>query len=566
MTARTLWPHANKGEPDTWERRRHEMQDEAVEAAEIALAEEGSALVVVPTGGGKTVIFSELARRYVEHRGERVLVVAHTTELIEQAVRSVRMFGGEDLRIEVEKAEKRVAIDGLYTPDVVVASVQSLSRKSRLTRFPPDYFGLVIFDEADLAMAATWRRVADYFRGAKFDETGLVRTEFSEATHLFGVTATPDRLDRRALGDLFSTTAYTYEIRDAIKAGILCEFDALTTLLPELDLSSVRTLGGDLSVEQLDAAMQPALQPAAVKVSVLAGIRKTVAFLPSVATAHAFASYLRQEGMTAEAIDGSSTPEHRRAVFDRFREGDTQCLCNCAIATRGVDVPDVECVAMLRPTQSRALFSQMIGRGLRPKAGKRLLVLDFPGVGCTKQLITPMDVLGGVTDEDVRRKFLAKLEAAEEAGMAVDLLDLEAEAQEEDREEKERAAAEKLRRGKEREKLDLLGSDRDKEPTWKTELREKWKVKDFEIVKYAPNEERGKAMLVWLAKQKRAGMCTWRMGMTLKSRGLPDSSEWGWSRVSFAVAHDWIDGISSTGWKSVPQWVRDEAREFETDD
>lgn len=553
---RVLWPYVDCGEPGTVERHRHEVQARAVDGAERALAEHGSALVVLPTGLGKTVCFAELTRRYVEERGERVLIVAHTEELISQAVEKIQRFGGAGLRIEVEMAERSATIDGLYSPDVVVASVQSLCRPNRLARFPADYFGLVVIDEAHHATATTYRKIVDHFRGSVLDESGIVRIDYEESTHVLGVTATPDRRDCRALGDLFAASAFVYELREAIAAGLLVRMSVQTTLLPELDLSGMRMVAGDLSQGQLDERIKPALHPAAVKVAVQAGIRRTLAFLPSVATAHAFADYLREEGMSAAALDGSAPEEQRRFVVEQFRRGDIQALCNCALFTEGFDVPEVSCIAVLRPTTSRALYSQMIGRGTRLSPGKAdLLVLDFPGVGFERKLVTPLDVLGGITDEDILRKLQAVLARAEAAGLPIDLLSAEAEAQIEDREEKERAAADRLRRGKQAQEIDVLGHEREAEPEWKVALRERWKLKPKEIIQYAPDEEHARRLVAWLVERRKAGMCSFRQGMLLRSKGLPARN------VSFETASQWINGIAAAEW-SVPGWVWAEAKEF----
>jgi len=537
----------------TWPRvTPYAVQGKAVDACEMSLAEHGSSLLVLPTGTGKTICFAELARRYWDDRGERVLVIAHRQELVRQAADKIERYAG--LQVGIEMSTEKVDSGSLFcTPPVVIGSVQSFN-PSRLARYEADAFGLVIIDEAHHSIGKTYRRVIDHFRGSVFDASGIVRTGYDQSTHLLGVTATPDRADRRALGDVFADVAYTYELRDAIDDGHLVPMQVITAVMPELDLSGVRKVAGDFNQGQLDDALKPALQPAAVKVAVHAGVRPTMAFLPSVATAHAFASYLRAEGMTALALDGTSAPEDRRDTLRKFRSGEVQCLCNCALFTEGFDEPSISCVAILRPTMSRTLYAQMIGRGTRLAPGKGdLLVLDMPGVGCDDrmQLVTPADVLGGITDDDVRRKARELLAEAGLETCALDELIDRAEAAVTD--DRERAAAKQLRRGRKAEKLDILGSDGDAQrPRWMKELS-RFGLTDSEV---GTDEERGQQLIAACRHRRSAGLCSWKQAKLLTKRDLPTTA------VTFEVAHRWIDDIASRRWGRASQRVHDEAEKY----
>ena len=200
MTDRALWPLVTP----------YPIQENAVDAAELALHEAGSSLMVLPTGLGKTVCFAELARRYRDEHGLRTLVVAHTEELIDQAADKMVRFGG--LSVGIEMAERRVDITNeLYPVDVVITSMQSMSRPSRLARYPSDSFGLIVIDEAHRSAAVSYGKIIDHFRGIIRDEKGEPAGVL-ESTHLLGVTATPDRRDRKALSDIFDSVAFVYGI------------------------------------------------------------------------------------------------------------------------------------------------------------------------------------------------------------------------------------------------------------------------------------------------------------------------------------------------------------------
>lgn len=362
-------------------------QREAIEAVIDDLDLARSTLLVLPTGTGKTVCFAEIANRFHQQDRGRVLVLAHREELIRQAVDKIQSW--TPLKCEIEMADARAQLDSLYPPDVVVASVQSISRKKRLERFAEFDFSLIIVDEAHHAPASTYRGILDYFAFAK----------------ILGVTATPDRGDRAALGQVFQQVAYVYEMRQAIEDGYLVPLVQKAVDVQGLDLSSVRTTAGDLNAGDLEAKLREEehLHHVADPVAELAAGRKVLIFATTVAHAHDLARVLRGyhsggSQVTAEALDGSAPPELRARVIDRFRRGETRVLVNCALFTEGFDLPAIDCVAIARPTKSRALYAQMVGRGTRlsPETGKKdLLILDFRGNAGRHKLVTPKDILGG---------------------------------------------------------------------------------------------------------------------------------------------------------------------------
>jgi superfamily II DNA or RNA helicase len=343
-----------------------------------------STLVVAATGTGKTVTFAELARLEVS-RGGRVLILVHRDELIRQARRKCEDVG---LWPDVEKAKARAST----LAKVVLASVQTL-RGARLARWARDHFALVIVDEAHHAAATGYRTILDHFDGAR----------------VVGVTATPDRVDGKALGDVFGSVAYRYEIRQAIAEGYLVPVVARRIVVESVDLSNVATRAGDFAQDQLADVMgeEQALLGVCSPLLELARDRLTIAFCVDVAHAHAIADTLNaMRPGCAHAVSGQTDDDERERLLEAHARGDFQFLCNCEVLVEGYDSPAVSCVAMIRPTRSRGRYVQCAGRGLRPSpsTGKvDCLLLNFTGA-CKHKLIGPVDCLAGDLDlaDDVR--------------------------------------------------------------------------------------------------------------------------------------------------------------------
>jgi superfamily II DNA or RNA helicase len=349
-------------------------------------------LLVLPTGCGKTVVFAEWARGRVAG-GRRVIVLAHRTELLEQAAAKLADVG---VHAAIEKAERRAG-----RAPVVVASVQTLQRQ-RLAALDPGAFDIVV-DEGHHAPARTYRAILDHFPGA------LVLV----------VTATPDRADGKALGEIVSTCAYRYELRDAIRDRWLVPIVARRIFVESIDLSGVRSRAGDLATDELaevmanDAAVIGVIGPLLEQ----AGDRRTIVFAVDVAHSTALAKAMceRRPGC-ARVAHGELDDRERRQILEDFRAGEFQFLVNCALYTEGFDEPSVGCIACARPTKSRGLYTQMVGRGTR-LLGKSLdesiangkhdcLILDFVGNAGRHRLIGPLDpLLGGEeVDEDLRKE------------------------------------------------------------------------------------------------------------------------------------------------------------------
>ncbi len=336
---------------------------------------------------------------------------------------------------------------------IVVGSVQTLAQPDRLSRWKPDHFGLVVCDEAHHAPSPSYRRIFDHFSEAK----------------LLGVTATPDRADEKAMGLAFESVAYVYEIDDAIKDGYLCPIRILPIFLGELDLSSCRTTAGDLNQGDLDAAMVEAAIAHMVKSTVEeSGDLKTLFFTTSVDNATRSAELFNGiKPGSARSVNGKTPVDVRRSILAGFERGDFQYLTNCGIATEGYDCPPVACIAQGRPTKSRALHAQIIGRGLRPYPGKDdCLVLEFTGNSGRHDLASAIDILGGKYDEEevALAKKLVNASKGKKAGEALE------EAREKIRNEKARkaliAARSNYQKGQVYNPFDVMHMSKTQQDTW----------------------------------------------------------------------------------------------------
>ena len=329
-------------------------QDEARRAVQEEWAKGNDrTLMVLPTGCGKTIVFSKIADDRVR-QGERGLILAHRGELLDQA--ADKLLKATGLRCAVEKAEQSCL--GAWER-ITVGSVQSLQRPKRLEQFDPEYFQFIIVDEAHHVLSDGYQRVLEHFSGA----------------HVLGVTATPDRGDKRDLGQFFDSLAYEYTLPKAIKEGYLSPIKAQTIPL-KLDLSGVGVQSGDFKAGDLGTALDPYLEQIAEEMAAACMDRKTVVFLPLVKTSQKFRDILNAHGFQAAEVNGTSTD--RAQVLADFEAGRYNVLCNSMLLTEGWDCPSVDCVVVLRPTKVRSLYCQMVGRGTRLSPGKdHLLILDF---------------------------------------------------------------------------------------------------------------------------------------------------------------------------------------------
>lgn len=358
-------------------------------------------LVVLPTGGGKTVIFAQIPSLV---RG-RMLVLAHREELLTQAATSIRA-AHPDLRVEIEQAEQ----DASWSADVVVASVQTM-RGARLQLWPRDHFASIVIDEAHHAAAQSYRAILEHFEAIRPvslgrkptpDQCAAARASLSEFWQskrgplVLGVTATPDRDDNRGLEWIFERVVYRRSIEDLIQDGYLVPLSG-RSIATGVDLASVRTVAGDFDQRQLSTVVNtPQRNLRIVRAWMdFAENRRTLLFGVDIEHARVMADLFTQSGVPADFVSGELPRDDRRQRLANFRSGRTRVLANYGVLTEGFDDPGVSCIVMARPTRSQALYIQMIGRGTRLAPGKDdCLVLDVADVSRRHSLVQVGSVMG----------------------------------------------------------------------------------------------------------------------------------------------------------------------------
>lgn len=507
-------------------------QQEAKEAIKAEWASGvNKTLLVLPTGCGKTVVFSKLVEDQVR-QGDRCLIMAHRGELLEQAADKLAKATG--LGCAVEKAES-TCLKSWYR--VAVGSVQSLQREKRLEQFPHDYFDTIVVDEAHHALSDGYQRVLSHFNTAK----------------VLGVTATPDRGDMRNLGQYFDSLAYEYTLPRAIRDGYLAPIKAQTIPL-KLDLTGVGTQAGDFKASEIGTALDPYLQQIADEMAKYCHDRKTVVFLPLVKTSQKFCQILNEKGFRAAEVNGNS--EDRAQILKDYADGKYNVLCNSMLLTEGWDCPDVDCIIVLRPTKVRALYCQMVGRGTRLAPNKdHLLLLDFLWHSERHELCHPANLI--CESPEVAKKMTENLE---ESPYPVDLEEAEAKAEEDVIAQREEALAEQLKqmRTRKRKLVDPLQFEMSIQaedlanyvPAFGYEMLPPTdkQVKALEKYGIFPDEidNAGKAGLILDRLQKRRdnGLTTPKQIRFLESRGFQKVGTW-----EFEEAKKLIDRIAWNGWR-----------------
>ena len=494
-------------------------------------------LLVLPTGTGKTICFAKVTEDRVR-MGDRVLILAHRGELLDQARDKIAKSTG--LGCSVEKAEES-CLDSFYR--ITVGSVQTLMRQSRLDRFKPDHFGTIIIDEAHHALSPSYRNVIDYFDGAK----------------VLGVTATPDRGDMKNLGEVFDSLAYEYRITQAIKQGYLCKIKALTIPL-KLDISKVGISAGDYKAGEVGTALDPYLDQIADQMAEHCMNRKTVVFLPLIATSQKFRDILEKRGFRAAEVNGDS--EDRAEILADFEAGKYNVLCNSMLLTEGWDCPSVDCIVVLRPTKVRGLYCQMVGRGTRLSPGKdHLLLLDFLWMTEKHELCRPASLI--CDSADVAEQMTKILE--ENAGEEMELEETEKKASEDVVAQREEALAKELAamRTRKRKLVDPLQFEMSIQaedlsgyvPSFCWEMapasdKQKQALEKFGIFP-EEIENAGKAakILDRLHARRMEGLTTPKQIRFLENKGFKHVGTW-----QFDEARRMIDRIAGNGWR-IPQGI-----------
>lgn len=488
-------------------------------------------LLVLPTGCGKTVVFAKITEECVRS-GERVLILAHRGELLEQAADKIGKATG--LKCAVEKAENS-CIGSWYR--VVVGSVQSLMREKRIGQFANDYFDTIIVDEAHHCISDGYQRVLQHFDQAK----------------VLGVTATPDRGDMKNLGSFFDSLAYEYTLPQAIKEKYLSPIKALTIPLT-LDLSGVSVQAGDFRAADIDTALDPYLYQIADEMAAHCANRKTVVFLPLIKTSQKFRDILNSKGFRAAEVNGNS--DDRAAILSDFDAGRYNVLCNSMLLTEGWDCPSVNCIVVLRPTKVRSLYCQMVGRGTRLCDGKDdLLLLDFLWHTERHELCHPAHLI--CQSDDVAQQMTHNMQ---DAACPVDIEEAEQKAAEDVVAQREEALAKQLEEMKHRKRklvdpvqfeMSIQAADLSEyTPSfgWEMSPPSDKQVKALEKMGIFPDEidNAGKAALLLnrLDARRAAGLSTPKQIRYLEAHHFQHVGTW-----SFEDARNLIARISANGWR-----------------
>ena len=476
-----------------------DYQEKAIERILESWKKFRSCLIVLPTGCGKTVVFGELIHRILaakakaEGEGEqwngqdsvRAMILAHREELITQAADKVGRISGADVQIEM--GDMKVSPMFGQMPHVVVSTVQTQTagggqvevggrgRGRRMDKFDPADFGVLVIDEAHHATAKSYRTCIEHYLS-------------NPKCRLLGVTATPDRADESALGNVFDIVAFEYTVTEAIRDGWLVPVKQRLVKVDSLDFSKVSSCAGDFNQGELAQVLEEEqnLHSIAVPTVEICGNRRTIIFAASVKQAERLAEILnrgKSEELRGKSEDGSTqdraawvcgmTPkDERRQILEDFKAGRIQYLVNVGVLTEGYDDAGVEVVVMARPTKSRALYAQMAGRATRPSAKiadrlgtvgdqvkvegeqgmdapslrRKLIaesdkpectILDFVGNSGRHKLVSSVDILGGKDiDEDEEEARRRAKKRCEESGEAVDMIAVLEKSREEIRREK----------------------------------------------------------------------------------------------------------------------------------
>lgn len=544
-----------------------DYQEKSRERIKEELAKHGKTLLVLPTGTGKTPVLAVTIEDVLKaNPGKRALVVVHTEELANQAVDKIKKW--TTLSVEVEMGERWAAgmTDLFESADVLVASRQTLNAgfggRGRMTRFDPDDFILLVIDEAHHSTAKSYRTIIEYFH----------------CKYLFGVTATPDRADEEALGQIFESAAYVYEIKKAVDDGWLVPLRSRPIVVEGLDFEKVNISRGDLNGADLERELtrEGPLHKMMVPTMAHVGDRKALIFAAGVFHAKRMCEIINRElPGAARYVHGDTKKDERRQIFSGFRRGEFNYLLNVDVTTEGWDEPEVQVVVLARPTKSRAKYVQMIGRGTRPydglvdqygtpllrreaiaASGKPFIeIIDLVGNNGKHRLISLADILGGNESDAVVDKARQLIqEKSTKSDQPVDVQDAIGQAKRIIQEELEASRRKHIKAAVRWTStivnpFDLLGLTPWRVPGWeKAEPATEAQVgalrrRDIPIPQDGLTKKNATQLLNELEKRRAAEPCSANQSRVLRRFGYKTEE------ITGREASKLIDALKANGWK-----------------
>lgn len=339
-----------------------EYQEECIQSVLASLQHGHKRIgISLATGSGKTVVFTQLIDRIEasSKHATRTLILAHRRELVEQAARHCsNAYPGKTVEIEMGN------IRASGTADITIASIQSLTSGDRISKFDPTMFKLVLVDEAHHIVAPGYLRTLEHF--------GLHQKK-EDSPILVGVSATFSRFDGLRLGTAIDEIVYHKDYVDMIGEKWLSDV-IFTTVESTADISMVRRgANGDFQPGELSQVVNTdQINEITVRswLAKAAGRKSTLVFCVDLAHVAGLTRAFRRHGIDARFVTGDTPKVERGERLDAFKRGEFRVLVNCGVFTEGTDIPNIDCVLLARPTRSRNLLVQMIGRGMRLHPGK----------------------------------------------------------------------------------------------------------------------------------------------------------------------------------------------------
>lgn len=357
--------------------------------------------VVLATGGGKTIVMSCVIPQLssLDPKRHKTLVLAHKEELVKQAALTIGKLNPH-ANVQIDMLKKIPDSDA----DIIVGSVPTLVRMSRLERYNPEEFKLIVLDECHHATATSWMKILNYFGALKPDLT----------LNVVGFTATLERADGDSLGKVFQEIVYRRSLLTMVENKELCDVKFLAMKV-DMDLASVPVRYGDYVLSQLSGAVNREtinlqVAKAYLQLRKRHNFQSTLVFCVDIEHCRTLCGVLQSNGVNAQYVTGDTVRHERLAILQDFKDGKIQVLCNVLVFTEGTDIPNIDLMILARPTKSRPLLIQMIGRGLRLHLGKDYChVIDMVGAGKLGVLSVPT-LFGLSNGANLKNKTLLELE------------------------------------------------------------------------------------------------------------------------------------------------------------